>query len=238
MWQFGCIVGTYSLKRLSLPEEPRPLEEKDCKELAEARASEKDQEEAKKEFDAMPHLTDEQQHVFDDIRECIDADGASDGPNLFYVDGPAGAGKTFLYKAVQKYIKGLGKIQLVVAMSGIAAILLDGGRTVHSRFKLPVPMPLEGAVANVKYDSGHAKLLRETALIIWDEAPNAASAVFDAVDKCLREILFGCCFYFTSLSLRPALRTTSPLLDPLKPTPSILTSHPATECDIWHASCE
>ena len=72
--------------------------------MAEARATVAEQEETKVEFDASPDLTDEQRCIFDDIRECIDADGASDGPNLLYVDGPAGTGKTFLYKAVQKYI--------------------------------------------------------------------------------------------------------------------------------------
>ena len=76
-------------------------------------------------------------------------------------------------------------------MSGIAAILLDGGRTVHGRFRLPVPLPPEGAVANITANSGTAHLLRHTDLIIWDEAPNAPKAAFDAVDRCLRDILEG-----------------------------------------------
>ena len=87
------------------------------------------------------------------------------------------------------YLRGAGKIVLVVAMSGIAALLLDGGRTVHSRFKLPVPLPLEGAVANISASSGLAQLLRNTDLLIWDEAPNAPRPAFDTVDRCLRDLL-------------------------------------------------
>ena len=59
----------------------------------------------------------------------------------------------------------------------------------HSRFRLPVPLPLEGATANVTFNSSLAHLFRETSLIIWDEAPNAPKAAFAAVDACLRDIL-------------------------------------------------
>ena len=80
---------------------------------------------------------------------------------------------------------------VAVAMSGIAALLLEGGRTVHSRFKLPVPLPLETAVANVNASSGLAQLLRHTHLLIWGEAPNAPKPAFDAIDRCLRDLLDG-----------------------------------------------
>ena len=59
---------------------------------------------------------------------------ASSHPNVFYVDGPASVGKTFLYDKILKYLRGSGVIVLTMAMSGIAAILLEGGRTVHTRF--------------------------------------------------------------------------------------------------------
>ena len=134
----------------------------------------------------MPQCTAEQQAIFDDVVACIS--GRTE-VNVFYCDGPAGAGMTFLYRKLLHYLRGDGKIVLVVAFSGIAALLLDGGRTVHSRFRLPVPLPLEGAVANVSFNNSLAHLFRETSLIIWDEAPNAPKAAFDAVDRCLRDIL-------------------------------------------------
>ena len=109
--------------------------------------------------------------------------------NAFYGDGPAGAGKTFIYEKITHYVRPTGRIVLIVAVSGIAALLLPGGRTAHSRFRLPVPLPLEGARANIAANSNTAKLLRETALLIWDEAPNAPRAAFGAVNRCLQDVL-------------------------------------------------
>ena len=56
------------------------------------------------------------------------------------------------------------------------ATLLPGGRTVHSRFKLPVPL-FEHSTSSLtpsrhKYD---AAVLRDASLILWDEAPMAPS---------------------------------------------------------------
>ena len=78
---------------------------------------------------------------------------------------------------------------LIVAVAGIAALLLPGGRTAHSRFRLQVPLPLEGASANIKANSNTAKLLRLTSLLIWDEAPNTPRAAFGAVSRCLQDVL-------------------------------------------------
>lgn len=58
---------------------------------------------------------------------------------VFFVDGPGGTGKTFLYSLLLAYVRAQGKVALSVASSGIAALLMEGGRTAHSRFKIPVP---------------------------------------------------------------------------------------------------
>ena len=55
----------------------------------------------------------------------------------FFLQGPARTGKTFLYHALCSYIRQQGKIGLCVASSGITAQLFPGGRTSHSRFKIP-----------------------------------------------------------------------------------------------------
>ena len=84
-----------------------------------------------------------------------------------------------------------GRIALAVAMSGIASLLLPGGRTAHSRFKLPVPVPLDGCKSNVKGQSVAARLIRDAAVIVWDEAPTASRSMFEAVDQCCRQLM--CC---------------------------------------------
>ena len=49
----------------------------------------------------------------------------------FFIQGPAGTRKTFLYKCFCNYYHGQGKIVLCVASSGIAALLLLVGGTAH-----------------------------------------------------------------------------------------------------------
>ena len=59
-------------------------------------------------------------------------------PRQYFIDGPGGTGKTFIYNFLLKYIRGKGEIALAVASSGIAAVLLPNGRTAHSRFGIPL----------------------------------------------------------------------------------------------------
>ena len=56
----------------------------------------------------------------------------------FFIDGPGGTGKTFLYYTLLAKIRSQGQIALAMASSRIAALLLQGGRTVHSRKKVPI----------------------------------------------------------------------------------------------------
>ena len=60
-----------------------------------------------------------------------------------------------------------GKIALAVASAGIAAELLQGGRTAHSRFKIPIPIN-EDSVCSISLQLDDAKVGR-VSLIIWDE---------------------------------------------------------------------
>ena len=77
-----------------------------------------------------------------DQKYCFDiiVAGVRDHPRTahFFVHGPAGTGKTFLYKTLCNHFRAENKIVLCVASSGIAALLLPGGQTSHSRFKIPL----------------------------------------------------------------------------------------------------
>jgi hypothetical protein len=59
---------------------------------------------------------------------------------------------------------------LVVASSGIASLLLLGGRTTHSRFKIPIDLHDE-STCNITQQMKVAESVRKANLIIWDEAP-------------------------------------------------------------------
>jgi hypothetical protein len=140
--------------------------------------------------DAM-QLYPEQVAAFDAIAAAVAGTPCKEAThgNVFYIDGPGGSGKTFLYTKLLRHVRSLGKIALAVSMSGIAALLLEGGRTAHSRFRLPVPLPLDGVVCNVKPRSVLADLLRDAAIIVWDEAPTAPKAAVQAVDEMLRDLM-------------------------------------------------
>ena len=56
--------------------------------------------------------------------------------NLFMLEGPAGAGKTSVIKAVIAHWKSKGDTSIIVmASTGVAAQLLPEGVTVHSFFE-------------------------------------------------------------------------------------------------------
>ena len=78
---------------------------------------------------------------------------------LFFLNAPGGYGKTFLTEALLSSVRGMGKIALAVASSGIAAELLKGGRTAHSHFKIPIPVN-ESSVCNIPLQSNYAKLIQ------------------------------------------------------------------------------
>jgi hypothetical protein len=59
---------------------------------------------------------------------------------LFFVYGNGGTGKTFVWTTLLSHLQRQGKIVLAVASSGIAFLLLLGGKTAHSRFKIPIDL--------------------------------------------------------------------------------------------------
>ena len=105
----------------------------------------------------------------------------------FFLHGPAGTGKTFLYNCLCSYFRAQGKIVLCVASSGIAVQLLPDGRTAHSRFKIPLTNDIN-AVCNITRNLFLADLIRRTSLIIWDEVSMQHKACFEAVNRTLNDV--------------------------------------------------
>ncbi|KAI8531248.1 hypothetical protein RHMOL_Rhmol11G0122200 [Rhododendron molle] len=105
----------------------------------------------------------------------------------FFLNGGAGTGKTFLYNTIAQKCRGLGHIVVTVASSGIASLLLEGGRTAHSTFSIPLDV-LENSICGFTKQSIQAELFRETKMIIWDEVPMQHKYCVEAVDRTLRDI--------------------------------------------------
>jgi hypothetical protein len=79
-------------------------------------------------------------------------------------------------------------IVLYVASSGIAALLLSGGRTAHSMFKIPVDQLHEHSTCSIAKESQYAEMMNIAKLLIWDEARNQSQYVFEAVDHLLQDV--------------------------------------------------
>ncbi|XP_055918287.1 ATP-dependent DNA helicase pif1-like [Eupeodes corollae] len=84
-----------------------------------------------------------------------------------------------------------------MASSDIAATLLDGGRTAHSAFKLPLDVHKNpNAMCNIKKRSGMATVLQKSLIIIWDECTMAHKHSLEALNRTLQDLnsndrLFG-----------------------------------------------
>ncbi|XP_034044527.1 uncharacterized protein LOC117526576 [Thalassophryne amazonica] len=101
----------------------------------------------------------------------------------------SGTGKTFVINLLLAKLRQMKKVALAVASSGIAATLLDGGRTDHSAFKLPLDLAKrELPTCNISRGTTKAKLLSKSKLIIWDEATMSHKGAFEALDRTLQDL--------------------------------------------------
>ncbi|PIA25525.1 hypothetical protein AQUCO_11200032v1 [Aquilegia coerulea] len=79
-------------------------------------------------------------------------------------------------------------IVLAVASSGIASLLLPGGRTAHSRFKIPLEVD-DYSTCNISQKTDLAQLIQRADLVVWDEAPMNHRNIFEAVDKTFQDLM-------------------------------------------------
>ncbi|WVZ94526.1 hypothetical protein U9M48_040407 [Paspalum notatum var. saurae] len=129
-------------------------------------------------------LNTEQRSAYDEILAAVD----SGEGGVFFIDGPRGTGKTFLYKALLATVRGMGNIAVATATSGVAASIMLGGRTAHSRFKIPLTI-YDGLSCSFTKQSGTAKLLKEASLIIWDDATMTRRQAVEALDNSMRDVM-------------------------------------------------
>jgi hypothetical protein len=109
---------------------------------------------------------------------------------LFFLKACGGSGKTFslnTYLAVGRTCKPEKSIALAVGASGIAATLLDGGRTFHSRFKVPLTIT-KTTTLPVKPTDNLGKLIKEAQLIVIDEAPMFHRHGMEAMDRLMQDL--------------------------------------------------
>ena len=107
---------------------------------------------------------------------------------MFMINGHGGTGKTFLYKVISSKLRSEGSIVLCTASSGVAALLLPGGRTAHSMFKIPIDGLSPESFCCISKNSARADLMRATRCIIWDEIVPQHRYAIETLDRTLRDL--------------------------------------------------
>ncbi|ETV75935.1 hypothetical protein H257_09895 [Aphanomyces astaci] len=108
--------------------------------------------------------------------------------NAYFLQGEGCSGKSYVSQILLAKVRDKGDIALVVASSGLAALLLMGGTTAHSRFKIPVTTLNDKSLCHIPKQSSLAKIIRDTKLIVWDEVSMIHKHALEAVDCSIRDI--------------------------------------------------
>jgi len=133
---------------------------------------------------AQDRLNDDQCNAYETILNAM----TNKEGKLFFVYSSGGIGKTFVWTTLLSCLQGQGKIVLIVASSGIASLLLLGGRTAHSKFKISIDLHNESTY-NITQQMKVAELVRKADLIIWDEALMMHRRAFEVIDRTLHDLM-------------------------------------------------
>ncbi|KAJ5562712.1 hypothetical protein N7535_002843 [Penicillium sp. DV-2018c] len=123
-------------------------------------------------------LNEEQLAVFHDVVSAV----LDSRPAAWYLQGPGGTGKIFLYRAIYAELRRLGCDVICVASSGIAATLLPSGTTAHSQFGIPLQLH-EDSTSALRPRTSKFRRLASASLIIWDEVPMRDRHAVELVDR-------------------------------------------------------
>jgi hypothetical protein len=134
---------------------------------------------------ALQEMVDERLETFNpDQRRVYDAVMESYRQHrgkAFFLHSAGGGGKTYVCNTIAGSIRAEGQVVLSVASSAIAALILDGGCTTHSQFKVPIPVH-DRSHCSIDKQSKLADVIRQTKLIIFDEVPMQHRHIVEALD--------------------------------------------------------
>lgn len=128
----------------------------------------------------------DQQATFNRIMQLVRSSDVSSSRAVF-IDGPGGTGKTYLFNALLDTVRREVGIAFAVAASGTAALLLRGGKTAHSGLKIPLSCD-QYSMCAISPSDNTARLIRQTKMIVWDEASMISRDILEAVDRTFREV--------------------------------------------------
>ena len=116
-------------------------------------------------------------------------DSVTNKKNGFYfIDAPGGTGKTYMLNRIIEKLSFHGKKVCATASSGITAILLKGGGTLHSKLKVPFDLDKKKEPLDITRQSKRGQEILNMDLLIWDEAPMFSKDVLECIDKSFRDL--------------------------------------------------
>ena len=135
----------------------------------------------------VPTFTAEQRSIYDKVMNAVQ----DNSQILVFIDARGGCGKTYLLNTILSAVRTLepgGCTALAMATTGIAANLLELGRTFHSRLKAPLT-PAEDSTLHISAQSNLAELIRMSKLLLIDEATMLDKFMLQAMDRTLRDLM-------------------------------------------------
>ena len=112
-------------------------------------------------------LNTDQRLIFD----AVEAATHQQNPSPIFIGASPGTGKSYLLNTILSHFRSQNLIALACASTSSASLLLTGGKTLHSQFKVPINIH-DDSMCNIRRGSRLATLISAASLIIIDEVPH------------------------------------------------------------------
>lgn len=126
----------------------------------------------------------DQKRAFERIMKAVHS---KRGERLFFLEGPGGCGKTYLYNTLIAQLRNEKRGVIACASTGIAALLLMGGTTAHRAFRIPEDVNRE-MPPRYAWERDDATRVRNADVLIIDEISMLHRDVLDFIDRTLQDL--------------------------------------------------
>jgi len=141
--------------------------------------------------DNLPLCNIEQRPIYEAIMGAVfnTNNDLQDNERLFFINGIAGGGKTWLLTLIINSVRAQGRIAIVSSASGVASLLLPSpSSTSHTAHAIPLSLH-EDSTCGIKINTALGDLHRDCSLIVLDEVVTLHKHAISALDRSLQDIM-------------------------------------------------
>jgi hypothetical protein len=137
----------------------------------------------------LSRLTPVQRSHFETITKAV-LEGPGDGKNIFFLNAPAGSGKTFVTELMVQALRFKGRLVIPIASTDMAVLLLEKGMTAHKCFSIPLQQersctPSVSVAFNPRPQMMDA--FQDCDIIFWNEITTSPLSIISGVDNLMRK---------------------------------------------------